>query len=284
MRTRMPDSAVEDSFEFTMAIAPELKPMSFVAGREEQLRRSVLDRVRQSADVHRHFTTIRREDATWAETSPGVRHFTLNAKGGLRIDLLEVAPSAAVPWQFDAQAQEVLVVGGTLALGARLAPTIQLSPLNHVVLEQSGGWGMTAGRTGASLYMRSRVVDLARLPEGEAQWWRAAQGASLSAAGIDCPWSSYLEGVDAAVLHAQGDVASMLVRIAPGAAVPDHGHDLDEDCFMLEGEMFLGDILMRGGDYQLAPQGCRHVGIASDFGGLFYFHGAIPPSASEQAP
>ncbi|CAN5186422.1 hypothetical protein BH11PSE10_BH11PSE10_11930 [soil metagenome] len=69
----------------------------------------------------------------------------------------------------------------------------------------------------------------------------------------------------------------MLVRFAAGAGVPDHTHALDEDCLMLEGEMFLGDTLLRPGDYQMAAAGSRHFGEMSDVGGTFYFHGAIDP-------
>jgi hypothetical protein len=202
----------------------------------------------------------------------------------MRVDLLKLAPMASIPWPADARALEVLVVEGSLAISQGGAPPTSLSPLNQCVLGPTAAWRLTAGSTGATLYVRSRTVGLEHLPAAEAQWWIAAQGAPLCAAGLVCPWSPYLEGVEAAALQSHGGVASMLVRIAPGAAVPDHGHGLDEDCFMLEGDMFLGDILMRAGDYQLAPLGCQHVGISSDLGGLFYFHGAMPPSASEQPP
>ena len=76
----------------------------------------------------------------------------------------------------------------------------------------------------------------------------------------------------------------MLVRFAPGASVADHRHALDEDCLVLEGEMFLGDILLRTGDYQLAPAGGSHFGEMSDVGVLFFFHGALDPVLRGEAP
>jgi quercetin dioxygenase-like cupin family protein len=284
MNAVMPNPMMQDSLDIAASIAPELKPLPIDQGRHDHLRRSVIERVRRSAQVHQDFTTVRREDATWMGTSPGVRQTALGAKGGMRVDLLKVAPGASIPWPPDAHAQEVLVIDGALVVSAEGSPPMQLSAMNQVVLGRVAAWRQTAGNAGAALYVRSRTIELGRLPNAEAQWWIAAQGASLTAAGFDCPWTRYLDGVDAVVLRACGDVASMLVRIAPGAAVPDHGHPLDEDCFVLAGDMFVGDILMRAGDYQLAPVGVRHVGIASDTGGTFYFHGAIPPSASEQAP
>ena len=140
------------------------------------------------------------------------------------------------------------------------------------------------GPDGAKLYMRCRLVELERLPQGEAQWWVEAQNVPVLNDAQPRIWSSFAEGADALDLQTHGGVASMLLRIAPGAQLPDHGHELNEDCFMLDGDMYLGDVLMRAGDYQLALAGGRHVGIASDEGGLFYFHGAVHGAASEVAP
>jgi len=41
--------------------------------------------------------------------------------------------------------------------------------------------------------------------------------------------------------------------------------------------MFLGDVLLQRGDYQLAPAGGGHFGETSDVGCTFFFHGAIDP-------
>jgi quercetin dioxygenase-like cupin family protein len=71
------------------------------------------------------------------------------------------------------------------------------------------------------------------------------------------------------------DCTSMLVRFAPGAGVPDHQHAVHEDCLMLEGEMFLGDILLRPGDYQLAPAGSGHLATETDTGVVIYAHGDL---------
>jgi quercetin dioxygenase-like cupin family protein len=89
------------------------------------------------------------------------------------------------------------------------------------------------------------------------------------------PWVDNRAGVQVLPLAVKAKVVSMLVRFEAGAGVPDHGHALDEDCLMLQGEMFLGDILLRAGDYQLAPAGGTHFGETSETGALFYFHGAL---------
>jgi hypothetical protein len=275
--------AVPDSFDIGASLVSELRPVPMPPSRNTQLKRHVIERVHRSALAHRELSTVRREDSAWTTTSPGLRQRALSAAGGMRVDVLKLGPHASVPWPQDAHAQEVLVIDGSLELDAASTSPIRLSRLNQVVIGRDEAWRQTAGGSGATLYVRRRTVDLEHLPAGEARWWVAAQDAAAAEAARPSQWSSFIDGADAAVLQACGDVASMLVRIALGATLPDHGHSLDEDCFMLEGDMFLGDILMRAGDYQLAHAGGRHVGISSDMGGLFYFHGAVPPVASESA-
>jgi quercetin dioxygenase-like cupin family protein len=283
MRAAKPLPSAPAAFDLVASIAPELRPLPIPPQRGAQLRCGLIERVRRSALAHRDFSTVRREDGVWTVASPGVRQQVLSAVGGMRVELLQVAPHAAVRWPQDAHARELLVVDGTLLVDAEGAPSTTLSALQQVVVAQAAACRQTAGSSGATLYVRSRTAGLAQLPAAEAQWWAAAQGAPPAASVLACHWARHVDGVDAAVLRAHGEVASMLVKIAPGATAPDHGHSLDEDCFMLAGELFLGDILLRAGDYQLAPVGCRHVGIASDKGGMFYFHGAVPPAASGPA-
>jgi quercetin dioxygenase-like cupin family protein len=283
MSAAMPRPVAPEPFDIAAAIAPELSPLPIPPGRGSQLRQGLMARIHRSALVHREFSTVRREDAAWSSGGPGVRRRALSAVGGLRVDLVMADAGATIPWPQDALAQEILVVDGSLHIHGDSEAPIRLTRLQQRVLGQPAAPSLMAGSTGATLYVRRRTVDLDALPAGEAQWWITAQGTPLAAADPACPWAPYIDGVEAAVLQAHGDVASMLIRIAPGATVPDHGHALDEDCFMLEGDMFLGDILMRAGDYQLAPVGCQHVGISSDLGGVFYFHGAVPPAASEPA-
>lgn len=268
----------DGAYDLAASIAHELTALPVAPGRRELLRRGVLDRVRRSAVAHRSLSTVRREDGAWVATGPGVWRRALSATGGMRVDLLKLAPHAAMPLPQDALAQEVLVVDGLLGVFAESSPTVHLGALQHCVIGRKALSLQTAGSAGATLYLRSLMVDLVHLPANEARWWSTAPSASVAAAGLGCQWARFLDGVDAVGLHVQDDVASMLIKIAPGATLPDHGHSLDEDCFMLDGDMFLGDVLMRAGDYQWAHVGGQHVGISSDTGGLFYFHGAVPAS------
>jgi putative transcriptional regulator len=62
------------------------------------------------------------------------------------------------------------------------------------------------------------------------------------------------------------DRVTMLVRMAPGSSYPAHRHGGPEDCYVIEGDLQVGDLAMRAGDYQRAASGSGHV-IQSTTGG-----------------
>lgn len=59
-------------------------------------------------------------------------------------------------------------------------------------------------------------------------------------------------------LDPQRDQFTAVVRMAPGTAWPRHIHNGAEECLVLEGDLRVGEITMRAGDYQRAPAGSRH--------------------------
>jgi anti-sigma factor ChrR (cupin superfamily) len=65
-------------------------------------------------------------------------------------------------------------------------------------------------------------------------------------------------GIRRRLLWQAGNACADLARAQLGAAVPAHSHRNDEECFMIEGELFTGDILVREGELQLAPVGLKH--------------------------
>ena len=54
-----------------------------------------------------------------------------------------------------------------------------------------------------------------------------------------------------------------LVRMAAGTAFPPHEHRGTEDVYLLEGEMWVGEVQMRPGDYCRAPEGSDHADVRS---------------------
>lgn len=259
------------------AIAGQLEPVRLDRARDAALARSLFERVRRSADAHRALLTVRREDGDWASAAPGVAMRALRSDARMRIELVRLDADAVARWRGDSLAQELFVLQGELALeGEGCAPAL-LPRHGHCVRAAGAPGRWRAVGAQAVVYVRHRLADLGALNAGEARWWAAAQAAPPRP-GITpaTTWWPIAEGVDVAMLFAKGAVVSMLVRVAPGAAIPGHAHALDEDCLMLEGDLFLGDILVRTGDFQMAPAGVHHAGSVSDDGALFYVHGALP--------
>jgi len=51
-----------------------------------------------------------------------------------------------------------------------------------------------------------------------------------------------------------------MFRMAPGTAYPQHVHDGPEECYVLQGELHVGDeLVMKAGDYQRAVPGSEHA-------------------------
>ncbi len=108
--------------------------------------------------------------------------------------------------------------------------------------------------------------------------------AALAAQAGDAPqtlrdaeagWPDFGPGVQRRVLWQRDGQAAMLYRTRPGATVPHHGHGHDEECLMVQGDIFLDDVLLQAGDYQLAPAGTDHLLTQTDTGVLLYVHGDL---------
>ena len=81
-------------------------------------------------------------------------------------------------------------------------------------------------------------------------------------------WRAIGGGVEVKTLHDNGVTRTWLARMSPGATVPAHDHDGDEEIFVLEGSVMLDEIVLEAGDYQVAPRGSHHSIVASRNGCL----------------
>jgi hypothetical protein len=86
-------------------------------------------------------------------------------------------------------------------------------------------------------------------------------------------WEQLPGGIGRRQLGSVGTQRASLHRLAPGSALPVHRHRGDEECLLLEGEVFVDDRLLRAGDYQVAPAGTLPRSITTDAGALLYRHG-----------
>ncbi len=63
---------------------------------------------------------------------------------------------------------------------------------------------------------------------------------------------------------------TMLVKMAPGTSYPSHRHATSEECFVVSGEIRVGDRTLHAGDYQVASEGSLH-GVQSTEQGCVLF-------------
>ncbi len=61
---------------------------------------------------------------------------------------------------------------------------------------------------------------------------------------------------------------TMLMRLAPGAKIPDHEHVLIEQTYVLEGSLVCAEGVCKAGEYVWRPAGSRHEAWAGPEGGL----------------
>lgn len=59
---------------------------------------------------------------------------------------------------------------------------------------------------------------------------------------------------------------TMLVRMAPGTSYPAHRHGGAEECFVVQGDLHVGDRHMHSGDFQRAERGTVHPIQTTDGG------------------
>ena len=103
----------------------------------------------------------------------------------------------------------------------------------------------------------------------------AAGDAPHSVRDADAGWPDFAPGIQRRVLWQRDGQAALLYFTQPGAQVPRHAHGHDEECLMLQGELLLDDLLLRDGDYQLAPAGTGHAITETDTGVVIYAHGDL---------
>jgi quercetin dioxygenase-like cupin family protein len=91
-------------------------------------------------------------------------------------------------------------------------------------------------------------------------------------------WIHALPGAAIKILHQTPDspVVTYLARLEPGFEMSGHPHPFDEECMMLEGEMWLGDLHLQAGDYHFAPKGVVHGKLRTATGALVFQKGVLP--------
>ncbi len=222
-----------------------------------------MQRVQLSHAHESRFHTVRRDAGQWQQAQIEVRTKALASTAVARSALVDIAPGASFEQHGDVTQQEVVLLGGQLFLGIEA-----LDVGDAVCAPHDAAHVLRAGSAGARFYLR---LSLPARPISPLR--------RFSTLVDDASWQDFCPGVRIKELCDGGERRSVLVRMRAGARVNAHDHGLEEECMMLGGEAFIGDTLLRSGEYQLAPQGSRHGEVQTDVGALFYVHGSLDPAA-----
>lgn len=176
----------------------------------------------------------------------------------LRACLVELQPGARWTGPGAGRHREWLVLRGRARLG-REAMEVR----DYRMVPAGRTSEPTESDTGALVFLREST-----LPGHEAD-------APFTVRDAQADWPDYAPGIRRRVLWQHGGQAALLYHAEPGASVPMHTHGHDEECLMVQGELFLDDLLLQEGDYQLAPAGTGHRITETDTGIVIYAHGDL---------
>ncbi len=104
--------------------------------------------------------------------------------------------------------------------------------------------------------LASRFVDAERLP------WQKTPYAGVEAKTL--------------LFDRETGVATLLMKFAPGAKLPDHEHVLIEQTYVLEGSLVCAEGECKAGEFVWRPAGSRHEAWGGAEGGLMLAIFQIP--------
>lgn len=232
----------------------------------DALRGRLLGRLANSRAESRVMFTARHARLAKDTLARGVQARTLYAAGGralrpgepLRVRLIELQPGSRWEGPAPDHHREWLVLQGAAQLGDE---PLRLRDY-HVAPAASPARAVHTDK-GALLFLRESAA-----PAGAAD-------SQLTVRDQDAGWPEFAPGVRRRVLWQHAGQAAMLYYAQSGASLPLHTHGHDEECLMLQGELFLDDVLLQPGDYQLAPAGTAHRITETDTGVVIYAHGDL---------
>lgn len=81
-------------------------------------------------------------------------------------------------------------------------------------------------------------------------------------------WKPAGEGIRVRSLSSRqaGGRVTILMEMQPGAILPPHEHEADEECYVVEGEFEMEGTVYRTGDFLIARKGSVHPAVASPKG------------------
>jgi len=267
------DSAdATDLQQLEMLLADGLAPIPVAGARRNSLRQGLMKQVTASLAKQAGLLTVRAGHGVWQALKTGIRVKPL-WDGGLQGHsvLIEFAPGASLIAHRHNCLEEGIVLHGDLQMG-----DLRLGPLDYHAAPAGSRHGGISSTNGALAYLRGTSLgdnrEVLREVLGGLLPFGKAESFSVFTKQID-DWQEIAPGVWKKPLWQDGERESSFYRLEAGAKCPAHDHRLEEECMMLDGDLFIDDLLLRAGDYQLAPAGSAHREVYTDIGATLFVRG-----------
>lgn len=261
-----------DQVELNSLLLDGMAPIAPNSKQREILRNRILERITHSIADQASLLTVRLKDGVWQTLKSGIRFKPLWTGSEGSSVLIEFEPGAALPAHRHNWVEEGIVLRGDLEMGE-----LQLGPFDYHMSPIGSRHASIRSRHGALAYLRGTSLGHNPSVFRELLGGLLPLGGDLSLtvfANNNDNWVKVVDGVFKRELWSDNTWVSRIYRLDPGTLVPAHAHLLDEECMILQGEVFLGDTLLRAGEYQLAPAGSMHGEVYSDVGALLFVRGA----------
>lgn len=265
------DTETKEQADLFGQLSGQLQPLPFATKTLDSLEQRLASRIQTSIAKHAGLRTVRSRDAGWQNLVPGIRYKPLWQSPFGNSVLIDFAPGASLPVHRHNHLEEGFVLSGSLNVD-----DLELGIFDYHVSPAGSHHGRIWSKNGGLAFLRGSSVGqpAAMVKEVLGGFLPKNQKTSLSIKANAIDWIEVQDGVFSKDLWMEGEFVSRFFRLEPNTKLEGHDHPQDEECMMLSGDLFLGDILLQAGDYQLAPKGSQHLDIFTDTGALLYVRGA----------
>jgi anti-sigma factor ChrR (cupin superfamily) len=201
-----------------------------------------------------------------------VRAWVLHDHGHSRSALLRFEPGASIPGHRHATHEECFVLAGSLEAGA-----VHVGRHDFHLAPAGSRHAPITSREGGVALLRGTSVGRGRhmLREYLAGFLPGAGAPAVTLRAQEGEWRDIGAGVQVKSLWHDGAAGSALLRLQARACFSPATGPMASEYLILDGEAFIGDILLREGEFQHQPAATGTFDIASESGMLCFVHGGV---------
>jgi quercetin dioxygenase-like cupin family protein len=264
------DVPAREEMELHSMLSTELPPLDAAPDLLGSIQQRLGSRIAASIARHVGLTTVRARDGLWKNLTAGIRYKQLWQSGQGNSVLIEFAPGAALPVHRHLYQEEGIVLRGSLQ---HEGETLKL--FDYHLSPAGSQHGQISSKDGALAFLRGSSLGdkVAMTKEILGGMLPKSRKDSVSIHNQTKGWREIQPGIRQKYLWRDDNSASRYLKLEPGATLTGENIPCFEECMMLSGEAFFGDILLQAGDYQAAAEGTQALDIFTDTGALFFVRG-----------